>query len=183
MSENSKLNPQIKTVEIGVRELREIPIYPLSFADQLEMTDLITKTVQEFFARRGEMIGPEPKEPQEGPESEEADLQKPKNLEVVSFIVGLIRENIEKILKLVADDLGEDPLRDITNAQFLEIVDIIYVVNYESISKNVKDLFEKIRKVLPSKRSLLESVKDTPSTDSKTSIESPGEKEDLPSDK
>ena len=128
------------------------------------MTDLITKTVQEFFAKREE-------------------VEKAANIEVVSFIVGLIRENIERILELVTDDIGENPLRDITNAQFVEIVDIIYEINYEAIAKNASDLFEKIKKVFPSKRLSPEFANGIPSTDLKTSTENLGEKEALPSDK
>ena len=172
-SENLKLNPQKQTVEIGIRKLRGVTIYPLSVADQLEMTDLITQTIREFFAKRDEMV-----------KLEESDEPEEKKVALVSFIVGLIRDNVLRMLTLVTDakELGKDPLKDISNVQFFEIADIIYAVNYEAVSKNAQNLFEKIKKLFPSKRSLQESVKDIHSIDSKTSTESPGETEDLPSD-
>ena len=164
MSENpsQKLNPQAQLVEIGVRELREIMIYPLSFASQLEMTDLITKAVQEFFSKREE-------------------LETAPNIEVVSFVVETIRENIERIFHLVTDE--DDLLKDITNLQVVNIAALIYEMNYEAISKNAKGLFEKIAGLLPSKRSLPRSAKGTPRTGLKTSTKKHGKKAASPSDK
>ena len=37
------VNPQVKSIKLGVRTLRKITIYPLSVADQLELTDMITE--------------------------------------------------------------------------------------------------------------------------------------------
>jgi len=51
-------------------------------------------------------------------------------------------------------------------------------VNYEASVKNFKDLFEKVRGLFPSERSLPQSVKDT-LTDLETSLEEPLSKEDL----
>jgi len=164
MSENTsqKLNPQAKFVEVGVRELREVMIYPLAFASQLEMTDLITKAVQEFFARREEF--------ETGP-----------NIEVVSFAIDTIRENKERILVLVSDE--KDLLKYVTNLQLVGIVTVIYEMNYEAISKNAKSLFEKIAGLLPSKRSLPRSAKGTHRTGSKTSTKKRGKKGASPSGK
>jgi len=163
-SENTsqKLNPQTKSVEIGVREIREVMIYPLSFASQLEMTDLVTKAVQDFFARR-------------------EDLEKAQNIEVVSFAVDIIRDNIEKILLLVTDE--SDLLKDVTNVQLVDIVTVIYEMNYETVSKNAVSLFEKIASLLPSKRPSLKSVKDIPSTGSKISTKKRSKKVASQSDK
>lgn len=165
MSENKtpqKLNPQARLVEIGVRKIREVMIYPLAFASQLEMTDLITKAVQEFFAKREEL--------ETGPD-----------IEVVSFAVGTIRENIKRILALVSDE--EDLLKDVTNLQLVDIVTVIYEMNYEAISKNAKSLFEKIAGLLPSKRPLPRSVKSTRRTGSKISTKKRSKKAASPSDK
>jgi len=164
MSENisQKLNPQAKSVEVGVRKIRKVMIFPLAFASQLKMTDLITKAVQEFFARREE-------------------LETGSNIEVVSFAIDTIRENIERILVLVSEE--KDLLKDVTNLQLVDIVTVIYEMNYEAISKNAKSLFEKIAGLLPSKRSLPQSVKDTRRTGSKTSTKKRSKKGASPSGK
>ena len=49
-----RLNPQVADVEVGVRNLRKIQIYPLSVADQLATTDLITEAIAGFM-RKDEM--------------------------------------------------------------------------------------------------------------------------------
>ena len=52
MSDELKdLNPQIVDVEIGIRSLRKITLYPLSVTDQLKMSDLITKASAAVFER------------------------------------------------------------------------------------------------------------------------------------
>lgn len=164
MSEKSKnkLNPQAQVVEIGVRNLREVLVYPLAFASQLEMTDLITKAVQEFFKKREE-------------------LEKGPNIEVVSFIVDTIKENIERMFSLVTDE--ENLLNDVTNMQVIDITALIYEMNYEAVSKNAKSLFGKIAALLPSKRLLPKSVKGTRHTGSKTSTKKHLKKAALRSDK
>ena len=43
------LNPQITDVEIGVRTLRKIKLYPLSVGDQMKMTAMIASTVSTFL--------------------------------------------------------------------------------------------------------------------------------------
>jgi len=90
-----KINPQIADLEIGIRNLRTIKIYPLSLGDQLEMTDLITETVQRFFASR-------------------EDMEKEDDIEFVQFFVNLLKDNLDKILGLIAD---EDILKELSNLQ------------------------------------------------------------------
>ena len=126
-----KLNPQIASLEIGIRNLRTIKIYPLSFGDQLEMTDLITGTIQKFLEERGEKL-------QEG------------NVEFVQFIIDLLRNNLGRIIKLISDET-EKMLKEITNVQVVEMVDLIYKMNYEESSKNALSLFKKVKDSFRSK--------------------------------
>ena len=139
---DKRINPQIKSVEIGILKLRKIKIYPLSMADQLELTELINKTMKSFFEsdRDGE----------------------DETLVFVSFIVKTIQENIGTILGFVSPN--ETPVKimqEITNQQLSEIVRIVYQDNYEGPVKNVMSLFptEKIQSVL--ERQSQRSVKDT----------------------
>jgi len=122
--EEKNINPQITEVGIGVRDLRNIKLYPLALGDQLELSDLIKEALEAFF------------KVEEG--SEEA-------LSVfVAFAFDLIKQNLTKILKLIA--LDEDPeelLKEITNAQVDEIAQAVYQKNFE-VLKNLKSLFGKV---------------------------------------
>ena len=149
-----RLNPQIKNVEIGIRNLRSIKIYPLSVSDQLTATNLVTSALQVFMTNK--------------------DV-KNNDLLFVAFMLEQIRTNASEILKMVLDE-NENPesvLKETSNEQMIVIVKAIYEVNYESLSKNVKSLLEK-KKESVSERQSQQSVKSM-DTNSTTSSESPGE--------
>ena len=149
-----RLNPQIKDVEIGIRNLRSIKIYPLSVSDQLTATNLVTSALQVFMTNK--------------------DV-KNNDLLFVAFMLEQIRTNASEILKMVLDET-ESPevvLKDMSNEQMMVIVKAIYEVNYESLSKNVKSLLEK-KKESVSERQSQQSVKSM-DTNSMISSENPGE--------
>ena len=151
---NAQLNPQIAVASIGVRNLRDIKIYPLSMADQLEMTDILTAGMQEFVLR-GDM----------------------EDIAFVGAIVELIKKNLAKILKMVSDEDGDELLKDLTNPQAMEIAELIFDMNFGSLGKNVQSLAQKIRKLSQSARQSPVLSKSTEDTDSKTSSENPSETE------
>ena len=150
-----KLNPEIKKAEIGVRELKEITIYPLSMADQLSLTNLITDTVRKFFEKGGGQD----------------------DLEFAAFLSKLIEENLETILLMVTDE--KSLLADMTNNQAVAIAEIVYEVNFGSLVKKVKSLLEKVKEQFPSGRPLPTFLDDTEDTDSKTSTDEDSETEEL----
>lgn len=154
-NDNKKINPQITTAIIGVREMREIKIYPLSIADQLEVTDLIAGPLGQFS---------------------EADDQS--DSVFIALILDTLKKNLSKVLTMATDEDGTKIMKDLTNKQAVDIGNILYEVNYEPLSKNVKSLWEKIKTISPSQRPLQQSVKDIMDTNLKTSTESPGEKEE-----
>ena len=135
-NENVKLNPQVTDVEIGIRNLRNITIYPLSMGDQLKLTDMIIKAITDQV---GAGSG--------------ADLS-------VAFIVKVIHENIGKILTMVSDE-KETVLDELSNSQALAIAEILFDVNYGSVAKNFKSLSEKLAGLFQSGRPLPPSVSDT----------------------
>lgn len=142
MPEKRKINPQIASLEIGTRNLRTIKIYPLSFGDQLEMTDLITDTIQKFLEARGEKLQED-------------------NIEFVQFVVNLLRNNLAKIIKLISDE-DEKMLKEITNLQVTELVTIIYEMNYEESIKNARSLVEKIQPMFQLTGQSQQSANDIP---------------------
>lgn len=122
--EDQKINPQVTEVAIGVRDLRNIKLYPLALGDQLEMSDLIGEALKAFF------------KVEEGSEESLALF--------IAFAFDLLKENITKILNLIA--LDEEPaelLKEITNAQLDEITQIVHEKNFQ-ILKNLKSLFGKV---------------------------------------
>ena len=149
-NEEKKLNPQITDVEIGVRNLRKITVYPLSMSDQLKLTDLITKSVTEQLAKA------------DGGE-----------LSLVSFIIKMLQENIGKIITMVTDEDAK-VLDEISNSQAVEIADVLFDVNYGTVAKNFKSLSEKLTGLFQPERPLPPSANVTDIA-SETSTESPTE--------
>lgn len=140
MPGDTKLNPQIADLEIGIRNLRNIKIYPLSLGDQLEMTDLITATAQKFFASRDEIEGKD-------------------DMKFVQFFVDLLKDNLKRILGLITDE--EDVLKEISNVQAVELASLIYTMNYEDSLKNAQSLFKKIQPLFQLKGLSQPSASDT----------------------
>ena len=139
---DADLNPQITEVQIGIKKLRTIKIYPLSFGDELETTDLITEALQAFYVKD---------------QQEDAVF--------VGFILNLIKKNLSKILGMATDEDGEKLLREISNVQAVEIAKIIYETNFDSPLKNLKSLTEKVKSILPSGGQSQELSKNTEDTD------------------
>lgn len=121
------LNPQIVEINIGVKELRKIIIYPLSMADQFKMTDTIVAAIQQFGSVGAEEL------------SDEA---------VVEQMINLIEENIDRILKLVLDPDEKVTMAELTNDQFTDICETVFEVNYEGAIKKLKNLTGKVKMAL-----------------------------------
>lgn len=155
----NRLNPLIREATIGVRELRSIKLYPLSMADQLALSAILVKTIQEMYSKREE-----------------------DNIVFAEAVQKAISENIGKILAFVTDE-GEGLLKEISNEQALEIAEMIYDMNYGILEKKVKSLIEKIRKTFQSPTSLPQSSENIVNTDLKTSSEKATEMEESLSDK
>ena len=141
----SKINPQAETVSIGKRaaEMEDITIYPLSIADQIEMSSLIREALKAFFKQGS-------KDDQKDAEKDKSDFETIENkadLEFVSFIIDLLQSQIPKLLTLITDYTTEPKaaklLAKITNNQATEIAEKVYRMNYEDASKKLIGLFKK----------------------------------------
>ncbi len=136
MPKNSaKMNPQISTVEVGIKSLREVFIYPLSVSDQFNLTDIITTVMQEVAGL------------EEGGD----------DIIVITIAINAIKTNLAKILDYVLDEKETLSYDELTNTQLMEIVDIIFETNYEGLIKNLKRLQEKARILWSSAPSLPKS--------------------------
>ena len=127
------LNPQICTMEIGVKNLRQVTIYPLSMSDQFKTTDLIT----DFVAKTIEFL--------EGSEGNQT-----KDLVAIPHIVNSIEKNLIQILGFITEKGEKIKLDDLTNLQFSELAQLIYDVNYAGAAGNFKSLIAKVKSLLPS---------------------------------
>jgi hypothetical protein len=125
-SDDKKLNPQVRSVEIGKRTLRNLSIYPLSLSDQLSLTDIINKGLNAFL-----QMSPD--------ESDEGMMQ------FISFILELIKKNIERIIEMITDE-DKKVLEDVTNVQLMEIVEIVYEENFEGPLGKLKSLFPEVKR-------------------------------------
>ena len=144
-NEMEVLNPDIQEVQVGVRTLRKIKLYPLSVTDQFKLTDLFQEALGAFLSNK-----------------QGGDLQ------FIALFVAILKTNLSKILELAIDseESATGLLNEITNNQLSVIATLIYEKNYELISKNVSGLLKKIPqdqvKVSPLERPLQQFV---PSTD------------------
>jgi len=125
MSKAQKLNPQVRSVEIGIREMREIKIYPLSFRDQQSLVENLIGGLNTF--------------------SEKAEGEDLKDADVPMIIIEMIKEKIEVVLELVTDPEEEIDVDGLTNMQISEIVNIIYKENFKEPSKKVEDLLKIVK--------------------------------------
>jgi hypothetical protein len=128
-----KANPRIRQVEVGIKEVRKIKLYPLSLHDQIELSDIVTESVLAFF----------------GNEQEEKN-----DAQVLAFAIQTVKENLEKVLGLIADPEQNVSLKEIDNTQASVIIGEVIDMNYtnELLAKNAKSLFGKIQSLFPSKR-------------------------------
>lgn len=153
----SKLDPQIPEIVIGIRNLRKITIYPLSLADQFKTTDLITQALQAFFIR-------------------DQSGQSTNEVEFVTFMVEMIKDNVGKILSMATDEEGEKLIEEITNVQAVDIAELIFDMNYGESIKKAQSLIEKVKKAFPSMGQSQQFSNGIPDTDSKIASESPSKK-------
>jgi len=151
-------NPQIKDVEIGIFDLRKLKIYPLSMADQMELTEDINEVVTSFFQINEE-------------EDNEAAF--------AAFFINLIKDNIPKILESITyNENIDEVLKQLTNQQAADIAKIVFDVNYESVLKNLQSLFGTAVNILQSERPSPQSASIMEDTDSSTSLDSATKKEE-----
>ena len=116
-----KLNPQIDTRSIGIKELREVTIYPLSLADQKKVVKIFSDAVVEISAQNTSS-----------------------DMEVGRLVIDLILDNIQIVLKLVLapDEKIDDS--ELTNTQLTDIAELIYDVNFDYTIKKLKALIDKV---------------------------------------
>ena len=126
-----KLNPRIKTVTIGISELREVKQYPLSASCQLSIPGLIGG-----FFESAASVGNTP----------EVD----NTFTYFDVMASVIKTNISEILSFIFKEEAKVGLEDIDNAQLIEIVSNIIEVNYgEELGKKFVAIRENLKTLFP----------------------------------
>lgn len=175
--EQKQLNPRVRPMQIGIRTLRKIQIYPLAFGDELEMTDLINQALQAFF------MGPQGQGEQEGEFADGDTLVEPAaadmDADFVVFMVNMVRENFKRILELAAADEQDIDalLKDMDNYQVSEAAAIVVEQNFlGDVSKNIQGLLAQVKEAFGWRRPQQPSASGT-DTGSTTSTGSPSKAE------
>ena len=148
------LNPRESIVVIGKRTLRSIKIYPLSLADQTELTSVIGDAYLQFVQKKDAS-----------------------DVEFALVIKDAIKTNLEKILGMITDETADALMKDITNSQAVDIAEVVFYMNFGILEKKVKALLERVRGVFQSPTSSLPSSEIISSTVSKISPEGATETE------
>ncbi len=152
---SQSMNPRVRVLEVGIRTIRKIKIYPLSVADQFELSDSITEGIQLYAKEAGESL----------------------TAESVSKLIDLIRKKLPDILRLITPE-EKNPkalLKELDNYQLAEIAQIVFEDNYGEPVKKLVSLFRP--GMQQQNESALErlsqlSAGTTPATDSNTSPDS-----------
>jgi hypothetical protein len=160
----NNLNPQITDVDVGVRDLRTVKVYPLSLKDEKLFADIFQQTLKKYFEQTID-------------EGDEEQISK-----FVGEILKLIEENFIKILGLVTDENGQELFDSMTNMQASHVVMVIYRTNFEEPLKNAESLLNKVKTLFQLRRPLQPFLSDMPSGTFPISTEEPSETEDLPED-
>ena len=150
---DARINPKIRKTEIGIRELEEIKIYPLSLAGPGEMSDIVTEALSQFNGNPSPQPAAKIAKTGKGKLVQPASPPLPQmsDLSIIAFVVDLIKKNLSKVLTLATDfdspEKADEALKKIDNDQAVEIAEIVWAQNYENSLKNGIALFRKVMSV------------------------------------
>lgn len=136
----SGLSPKIVQVQVGVRQVREVILYPLSMADQLALPDQIVSAVAQMGKLDAKDLATSAAKSLKGKAEEGSD----KDMATVKIVMDLIVKNIDYILEKSMDGVT---MTDLTNEQFVDIVDAIFTVNYEATVGKAMDLVQRVKRL------------------------------------
>lgn len=143
-----KLNPRIKTVEVGIDELRSVKMYPLSASCQLSIPGLVGGFFEDVAT-----IG-------KG-ETAQEDMSTFSYFDILS---GTLKNNMTEVLTFVFKETDKVTLEVLDNTQLMEIVTNIVEVNYgEDLRKKFQVVRENLKTIFPL-TNLSPKLSETPAT-------------------
>lgn len=150
MDDSKRLNPDIRQIVYGKKELKDLTLYPLSVGDQFKVTELATGIIQKLAG-----VG-----------------QNVTDLAFMAAVMSSLEENFGTILSLITDISKKEidtVVKDLTNTQLMDIIESVWYVDYEPALKKGKNLFDRGKSVFNLKRSSVSSSDSIPSTNSNIS--------------
>ena len=132
---SKKLNPDITSVEVGIEEIREVLIYPLSIKDHTEKLPQIL--VEAYEAFRSELANL----------TDLSNISQEEGFQMLDKFKDILYYNLESILELVAKAEGRPTPEELTSNQLFSIVETIFVVNYEGVLGNSINLFKRVQAI------------------------------------
>jgi hypothetical protein len=149
---STKTNPKIRSMEIGVSSIWAVKVYPLSMADYDPIFEKIVTSIDKMCGGNW------------------SRLEDFGTMDTLLLIRQIASDNLEFIAKTILKGDGKQELpkviaKEIDTDQFIQLIDILWSVNFEGTLKNGKGLFEKIVKELQSMRPSTSSVPTTEATD------------------
>lgn len=148
----SKVNPKCRKVEIGVRTIREITIWPLSLADELEFSSRIVSLMNGYEDIANPRLPPIPEgSTEEGIESilQEFPSESEIEIKVATYIITAIKENLVELLAFVTEE--EVSLNDVDNDQFMDLCDTIFEMNFAGAVGKGMRLLSKVKSLFQQK--------------------------------
>lgn len=115
------------TMTVGIREIRQVKVYPLSFSDARKLKGLILNLTSSITELRKEGFDP---------------------MQVAAFILSVIEENITIISNMVLSEPIEE--EEFSVEQVSILANHIYDMNEQAI-KNLLGLWKKFRPEVPTK--------------------------------
>jgi hypothetical protein len=157
------MNPRVRDVEVGIRTLRKIKLYPLSLSDQFVLSDSVSQGIELYMKEAGDGSF---------------------SAVMVSKLIDMIRAKLPSMFKLIfPDEQPQKLMKELDNFQIATIAEIVFTDNYGEPAKKLASLFRKQTPV--ETESALErltqlSAGTTPATESNTSPDSATKKVDVP---
>lgn len=145
---STRLNPNISEVSVGTRTLRKITIYPLSIGHQLKIKELVTSLFSLLENKPEIDLNGADHSEMEALIAEEGLLDEGVNF--VENIVGVLTDSIEQVIEFTTDENANVTVDEITNNQFVEILEIVVNNNFEVPGKKLKKVAAKVKELFPS---------------------------------
>ena len=128
-----KLNPDITSVWVGIEEVREVKVYPLSIKDHTEKVPQILVGAYSNLQEKLEEV------------EDFKNLSEEEGKSIMDKFKEILLENVRAILELVVKKEERPTEEELTSNQLFEFAEKIFVVNYEGVLKNSIDLFKRVQ--------------------------------------
>jgi len=138
------LNPEVRTLLLGIKDPEEIQVYPLTYYDQKEIGMKVATYIQSLSTAEDE------------PKSE---------LDYITKLVQVLEDNIPLLISKCTDKTKKAFMSSVSSGQLMEFITIIMEVNFLNPIKKGTRLFVEMGTVYGTNQSLPPSA-NTTDTDS-----------------